>query len=133
MLNSYIQQIKSSLSSYVWVESVDFLRFEITETDHEKILIYRIRVQLQNDNLLEACERVSENIIKCEFSRTKYHFHWQDENRQLVKRWDNAPHHPELETFPCHVHIGSESSCHACEPLSLPTVLGQIDLLYCDK
>jgi hypothetical protein len=20
-------------------------------------------------------------------------------------RWDNAPHHPELDTFPCHLHI----------------------------
>lgn len=37
MLTSYIQHIKSALSSYAWIESVDFLRFDVVETDHETI------------------------------------------------------------------------------------------------
>ena len=39
---------------------------------------------------------------------TKYRFHWQHESGKLFKRWDNAPHHPEIETFPDHLHDGSE-------------------------
>ena len=132
MLNSYIQRIKSALSSYVWIESVDFLRFDVIETDFEKILLYRIRVHLSQENLLEACERLSENRDTKNLERTKYHFHWQDQNSQLIKRWDNAPHHPEIETFPDHVHVGPNNSHLVSAPPSLPDVLEQIDRLYCD-
>ncbi|OFV66964.1 MAG: hypothetical protein SBU_000257 [Candidatus Syntrophoarchaeum butanivorans] len=33
-----------------------------------------------------------------------YSYHWQDENRKLRIRWDNAPHHKHLKTFPHHKH-----------------------------
>jgi len=29
-----------------------------------------------------------------------------DQNNQLICRWDNAPHHPHLSTFPSHGHKG---------------------------
>jgi hypothetical protein len=29
-----------------------------------------------------------------------------DQNNQLICRWDNAPHHPHLSTFPSHCHRG---------------------------
>jgi hypothetical protein len=32
-----------------------------------------------------------------------YSYHWQ-RNNELIKRWDNAPHHKELSHFPHHVH-----------------------------
>jgi len=35
-----------------------------------------------------------------------YSFHWQKENGELIVRWDNAPHHREITTFPHHVHTG---------------------------
>ena len=37
-------------------------------------------------------------------TRPSYRFHWQDQNEYLVKRYDNAPHFPELNNFPHHVH-----------------------------
>ncbi|SKB44292.1 toxin-antitoxin system TumE family protein [Dyadobacter psychrophilus] len=39
-----------------------------------------------------------------EASRRKYAFHWQQENGELLVRWDNAPHFPNLPTFPHHKH-----------------------------
>ena len=36
--------------------------------------------------------------------RTKYSYHWQTERGKLIKRWDNAPHHPEIATSPHHFH-----------------------------
>lgn len=33
-----------------------------------------------------------------------YSFQWQKENGELITRWDNAPHHQEIRTFPHHVH-----------------------------
>ncbi|GAX62960.1 hypothetical protein SCALIN_C45_0118 [Candidatus Scalindua japonica] len=34
-----------------------------------------------------------------------YRFHYMDEKNNLITRWDNAPHHKELSTFPHHVHL----------------------------
>ncbi len=30
------------------------------------------------------------------------------EEKKLISRWDNAPHHSEIETFPHHLHEGEE-------------------------
>ena len=45
-----------------------------------------------------------------QLSVTKYRFHWQTETGKLIKRWDNAPHHPEIATFPDHLHDGRENN-----------------------
>ena len=48
-----------------------------------------------------------------------YAFHWERRAIDgLLYRWDNAPHHREISTFPHHLHSGSES--HVVES-QLPT------------
>lgn len=39
---------------------------------------------------------------------SKYSYHWQSTDGKLLIRWDNAPHHPEIDTYPDHKHIGEE-------------------------
>lgn len=39
---------------------------------------------------------------------SKYSYHWQSVDGQLLIRWDNAPHHPEIATHPNHKHAGEE-------------------------
>ena len=38
-----------------------------------------------------------------------YAYHWE-RRRQTgeIYRWDNAPHHPQIRTFPDHLHDGDE-------------------------
>jgi hypothetical protein len=43
-----------------------------------------------------------------EIKRLKYRYHLQTPESKLLARWDNAPHHPEIETHPCHLHIGKD-------------------------
>ena len=39
----------------------------------------------------------------------KYSFHWEQRaKRGLIHRHDNAPDHPEINTFPKHLHDGDE-------------------------
>ena len=38
-----------------------------------------------------------------------YSYHWQDESGLLRIRWDNAPHHQELENYPHHLHLKGET------------------------
>jgi len=37
-------------------------------------------------------------------NREKYRYHFMDASNQLVFRYDNAPHHPKIATFPHHKH-----------------------------
>ncbi len=34
-----------------------------------------------------------------------YRFHYMDAENGLISRWDSAPHHKDLKTFPYHVHL----------------------------
>lgn len=38
---------------------------------------------------------------------TDYRYHYMDSKNRLIFRYDNAPHHPDLTTFPHHKHISS--------------------------
>ena len=42
----------------------------------------------------------------------KYKYQWQRKDGKLIKRWDNAPHHKELETYPDHIHVGESVYPH---------------------
>jgi len=52
----------------------------------------------------------------------KYRYHLQDSEDTLIARWDNAPHHRELEGFPNHVHTSDGSIC-VSDPMTLIKVL----------
>ncbi len=46
-------------------------------------------------------------LIAREFSSPKernYSFHWMNKNKELITRWDNAPYHTQVKTFPHHKH-----------------------------
>ena len=43
-------------------------------------------------------------VTEPEIKRLKYRYHLQTSEGDLVVRWDNAPHHPEVETHPDHLH-----------------------------
>jgi len=46
---------------------------------------------------------------------------------QLMKRWDNASHHPELSTSPHHVHDGKEGNVWPTGPIRAEEVLKLIE------
>ena len=54
--------------------------------------------------------------------RPSYRYHLQDAENALVRRWDNAPHYPDLPTFPHHCHL-PDGTVIASDAMDLPTVL----------
>ena len=40
--------------------------------------------------------------------RVTYSYHWQDKDKRLIFRWDNAPHW-DVVTFPHHKHRGDKN------------------------
>ena len=57
----------------------------------------------------------------------KYSFHWQRNDGTLICRWDNAPHHCDVTTFPHHLHEGATGGAEALAPVDAFVVLGEIE------
>lgn len=67
-----------------------------------------------------------------ELNRISCRFNYIDKNGNLIYRYDNAPHHPEIPTFPHHKHLSNGHVIAAREP-SLPDILKEILELFISK
>lgn len=54
-----------------------------------------------------------------------YSFHVRNGDK-MVRRWDNAPHWPNMKTFPHHLHLGSEKNAVECKEVFVMDVLDEI-------
>ena len=45
-----------------------------------------------------------------------YSYYWLSQSGETIEGWDNAPHHPEVETHPHHRHVAGK-----VEPLEDPS------------
>jgi hypothetical protein len=61
----------------------------------------KIQVVFSNKSVLYTKEFFSTN-------KRKYSFHWQDQNDETIIRWDNAPDHENIISFPHHKHVGKD-------------------------
>ncbi|MFH1774431.1 MAG: DUF6516 family protein [Methanobacteriota archaeon] len=57
----------------------------------------------------------------------RYRFQWMDSKNYLIRRWDNAPHHKEISSFPHHTHIQGKSNPVASRDITLEEVLDFIE------
>ncbi len=94
------------------------LRFEVIDLKTWRQGFYlRVDVEFMDHSNLFIREYVDE-------TERRYSYHWQTQKKQLIRRWDNAPHHPQLETFPSHCHEGSTLTSSTV--VSLEEVLKEI-------
>ena len=78
------------------------ISFEIAFEEIDQWECY-IRGKLQIDGGLEL--HIAEYVITGPtLKRTKYRYHLQGAEGKMLVRWDNAPHHPQVATFPHHRH-----------------------------
>jgi hypothetical protein len=124
MIEEYLRQIDELLSASPAVRDVEIIRRTLRDTEWEKVLHYRYRVLLSDGGLVEMSERLVE--MRDMVTTTKYRYHWQDGKGHLLKRWDNAPHHPTIETFPDHLHDGAEDQVVSHATVTGLAVLQQI-------
>ena len=108
MIEQYLRELDELISASPEVIDVQIIRRSVWDTELEKVALYRYRLKMSNRSLLELTERLVEE--KGTLSIKRYRHHWQSRDGQVIKRWDNAPHHPEIDTFPHHLHDGSESN-----------------------
>jgi hypothetical protein len=53
-----------------------------------------------------------------------YRYHFQDEQNNLIFRYDNTPHFPDLSSFPHHKHLGDRVV--ACEQPDISQVIQDV-------
>jgi hypothetical protein len=99
-IRRHFDEIEVRLIESSAISSYEIIREEISLDDGK----LRLRAKLVDGGLLECfvyCKD-QDRFLKTE----KYSYHWQDARGKVVRRLDNAPHHPELPHSPHHLHIG---------------------------
>jgi len=116
----YFESIERSLEQYASIASVEVI--EVLESDDFNGIL-RCRVHFWDDSFLSIHETVNTELgypVRIVYSYSYIR------NDQCVFRYDNAPHHPDVITFPHHKHIGEEKIAPTDQP-SINQVLGEIE------
>ena len=79
------------------------------------------KITFSNGTMLEFVESVTPE-------RIKYRYQYMNADGAMIFRYDNAPHHHNLATFPHHKHIG-EQVIESEEPTLRKVIEEIIDLL----
>jgi hypothetical protein len=124
-LYQYLVRLETILRSRQDID-VEILQIDVATIG----VIFKSELRFYNDSRLSIVEQL-EPVGKRDYNRVNYKFHYQDEDGNLIFRYDNAPHYPHLPTFPAHKHI--DDSIREAEPPDLNDVLAEIDaIIYPD-
>jgi hypothetical protein len=96
-LQYYLEEVASA------AEKLEGAHIELYEEEiltPERINL-RIRVRFYHGCLLELNESV---IYQDTLRHLGYRYHFQDKQNELIFRYDNTPHFPDLPTYPHHKH-----------------------------
>ena len=118
LITEYFQQIDSVTSDCIYVVETNVIK------DRRSLHLGVIEGQLlfTDDSVLHFIEFVN---VKETIESYKYSYHYQDCNGRLIFRYDMAPHHQEIDTFPHHKHLASDKIIGVSIP-TLVRVLGDI-------
>jgi hypothetical protein len=120
-LSQYLGDVEAALRK---LEGVYVERYEEELVAANRVNL-RIRVRFASGYLLELNEAVIGEAGHVRHLCDRYHF--QDGENNLVFRYDNTPHFPELEGFPHHKHLAHKVT--AAEQPSILKVIEEARLL----
>lgn len=112
MIREYLENVIERLSISPAIKTFQVLRYRVTDEEGH----LRIKCNLLNNDIVEMNKYLQ--IEKGKIEVKNYSFHWQKETVKFVKRWDNVEHHPEIDTFPHHLHVEVDQNVHPCEPMN---------------
>ncbi|HQE94024.1 MAG TPA: DUF6516 family protein [Anaerolineae bacterium] len=116
----YLNAIKALI-----VLTPEIIHWEIVREEAQgDVGLFRYRLTLHDGSLLELFELFA--VMDREIQVQKYSFHWQTRNGGLIRRWDNAAHHPEVATHPYRIHDGTELNVLPCQPMNAEAIVAII-------
>jgi len=119
LITEYFRRIESQIAPCIHIVESSLLK------DKRSLHIGIIEGELlfADESMLHFIEFVN---VKETTEVYKYSYHYQDQNGDLIFRYDMAPHHREMQTFPYHKHTLSNKVVDASCP-TLAQVLDEID------
>jgi hypothetical protein len=114
VITDYILRIKNI------IEGTPYILSENLVIDNRGDIVLYLKGEIVFANLSELHFK-EYNIAITGFRTIAYSYHYQDVEKKLIFRYDNAEHHPELESFPHHKHIGDKT--FPAKEMSLEEVL----------
>jgi hypothetical protein len=118
IITDYFASIERGLEQNSSVVKVDEPLVYLTSDDYNGLL--RCRVHFWDDSYLDIYEVVSTELGYP--VRVSYSYTYLREGQRIF-RYDNAPHHPEIITFPHHKHIGPSDRLSPTDQPTLSQVL----------
>jgi Family of unknown function (DUF6516) len=120
-IEAYLDSIKERFVTDPIVTSFHVIRERSTLIDGH----LRAQLVLADGSQLEFSEYVQRSPSG-EIAVITYSYHWADADNQLIRRWDNTPHFPDLPGFPDHIHDGATGEVMPGQPMSIFAVLNTI-------
>jgi hypothetical protein len=118
---AYLEAIKERLVTDPMITCFHVIRERSTLIDGH----LRARLTLVDGSQLEFSEYMQRSPAG-EIAVITYSYHWVDAANQLITRWDNTPHFPDLPGFPDHMHDGVTGEVRPGQSMSVFTVLDAI-------
>jgi len=97
MIAKYFKRIQNSLDNYSHIIE-DYILNKQTFTSEKGAIDGE--VFFNNNSQLGFNEIINTNKTQ----KQKYSYHYMDENKELIFRYDNVKHHRKIKTFPHHKH-----------------------------
>lgn len=120
-LYSYLARLETILYSRQDI-TVEQLQVDVATVS----TLFKCELRFQDGSRLSVAEQL-EPVGQRDSRRIAYRMNYLDRDGNLVFRYDNAPHYPQLSSFPAHKHVGD--SVVEAEPPDLGDVLAEIDAI----
>lgn len=126
LIEEYFQKVEDDIARCLYIFESHIIK------DKRSLYIGIIEgdIYFIDDSVLHFIEFVG---VREKTERYKYSYHYQDKDGKVIFRYDMAPHHIEIETFPHHKHINSDTVIKSSAP-NLNEVFHEIvELIKYDK
>ena len=115
MTDRYLKKLEEKLSDINTLISDYSLKIE--QPEFTNLLYIKGSITFFEGSYFSFAELIGGKTIS-------YRFHFMSADKNLIRRWDSAPHHKELESFPFHVH--SPANVSASERINLLQAIDKV-------
>ena len=116
MSAEYFERVRKRLSDLQWLIKRE--RIDVEWDEDANVGMVGGRIRFMDGSIFHF-----RDVILGE--ERHYRYHYMDEENSLIYRWDTAPHHKEVDTFPYHLHL--PDGVKACEEVDLIDALDEIE------
>ncbi len=122
-LDDYFAEIELALR-HPFIRQVHFQKDKRSEKDS----LFEGKIIFLDESELHVTEYVQ---LDTRIERVSYRYHYQTKNKQMIFRYDNTPHFPQISTYPDHKHTpnGTEESLRP----TLEDILDEIVYAYLNR